>query len=74
MNWLLECLEGSDFADLTILDMSLSDDEYYGIAFRKGSDLTEKVNGILAELEADGTIAAIAEKYALTDAVLSMAD
>ncbi len=65
--------EGSDFADLTILDMNLSDDEYYGIAFRKGSDLTEKVNGILAELEADGTIAAIAEKYALTDAVLSMA-
>ena len=66
--------EGSDFADLAILDMALSDDEYYGIAFRKGSDLTEKVNGILAELEADGTIAAIAEKYALTAAVLSMAD
>ncbi len=66
--------EGSDFADLAILDMGLSDDEYYGIAFRKGSDLTEKVNGILAELEADGTIAAIAEKYALTDAVLSMAE
>ncbi len=66
--------EGSDFADLAILDMALSHDEYYGIAFRKGSDLTEKVNGILSELEADGTIAAIAEKYALTDAVLSMAD
>ena len=65
--------EGSDFADLSILDMNLSDDEFYGIAFRKGSDLTEKVNGILAELEADGTIAAIAEKYALNDALVSMA-
>ncbi|MBR6603557.1 MAG: transporter substrate-binding domain-containing protein, partial [Clostridia bacterium] len=65
--------EGSDFADLSILDMNLSDDEFYGIAFRKGSDLTEKVNGILAELEADGTITAIAEKYALNDALVSMA-
>lgn len=65
--------EGSDFADLEILDMGLSDDEYYGIAFRKGSDLTAKVNEILAELEADGTIAAIAEKYALTDALVSVA-
>ena len=65
--------EGSDFADLEILDMGLSDTEYYGIAFRKGSDLTAKVNEILAELEADGTIAAIAEKYALTDALVSMA-
>ena len=65
--------EGSDFADLEILDMGLSDDEFYGIAFRKGSDLTAKVNEILAELEADGTIAAIAEKYALNDALVSVA-
>ena len=65
--------EGSDYADLEILDMSLSDTEYYGIAFRKGSDLTARVNEILAELEEDGTIAAIAEKYALSDALVSMA-
>lgn len=65
--------EGSAYADLEILDMGLSDDEYYGIAFRKGSDLTAKVNEILAELEADGTIAAIAEKYALNDALVSVA-
>lgn len=40
--------------------------EEYGIAFRKGSDLTEKVNGIIDELKADGTLPALAEKYELT--------
>lgn len=64
--------EGSDFADLKILDFGLSEAEYYGIAFRKGSDLTAKVNEILAELEADGTIAAIAAKYALNDVLVPL--
>ena len=37
--------------------------EEYGIAFRKGSDLTGKVNEIMAELMHDGTLDALAEKY-----------
>lgn len=37
--------------------------EEYGIAFRKGSDLTDKVNEIMAELMNDGTLDALAEKY-----------
>ncbi len=39
--------------------------EEYGIAFRKDSDLTEKVNGIMDELKADGTLVELAEKYDL---------
>ena len=66
--------EGSDYADLQILDIELSEEEYYGIAFRKGSDLTVKVNELLAELTEDGTIGTIAAKYALTDALVSMSE
>lgn len=40
--------------------------EEYGIAFRKDSDLTAKVNEIMAKFMADGTLAALAEKYGLT--------
>ena len=39
--------------------------EEYGIGFRKGSDLTEKVNAIIDELNEDGTLPALAEKYEL---------
>lgn len=37
--------------------------EEYGIAFRKGSDLTAKVNEITDELISDGTLVSLAEKY-----------
>ena len=40
--------------------------EEYGIAFRKESDMTAKVNDIMVELKADGTLEALAEKYSLT--------
>jgi len=40
--------------------------EEYGIGFRKGSDLAEEVNKIMADLIADGTLPALAEKYSLT--------
>ena len=40
--------------------------EEYGIAFRKESDVTEKVNAIMDELKSDGTLDALAEKYSLT--------
>jgi polar amino acid transport system substrate-binding protein len=41
--------------------------EEYGIGFRTGSDLVEKVNKITEELIADGTMDAIAAKYELSD-------
>ena len=55
--------EGTDYADLMIIDgLDLAVEEY-GIGFRKGSDLAEKVNSITAELIADGTMDKIAQAY-----------
>ena len=39
--------------------------EEYGIGFRKGSELTAKVDAIIDELNEDGTLPALAEKYEL---------
>ncbi len=58
--------EDSDYADLAIVDKSFAD-EQYGIAFRKGSDVTAVVNEAITELTADGTLQSIAEKYSLTE-------
>ena len=55
--------EGTDYDSLTY-SLELTSEEY-GIGFRKGSDLTEKVNNAIAELVEDGTLPALAEKYAL---------
>jgi polar amino acid transport system substrate-binding protein len=55
--------EGTDYANLVIKDEIA--EEFYGIAFRKGSDLCGMVNGILDDLLADGTLAALAAKYQL---------
>ncbi len=56
--------EGTSYANLTSV-CELTTEEY-GIAFRKESDLTEKVNAIMDELKADGTLEAISKKYNLT--------
>jgi polar amino acid transport system substrate-binding protein len=62
--------EGTDYADMTVnLDNNFGLQEY-GIAFRKGSDVTEKVNEIIIELTKDGTVAEIAARYGLTDALV----
>ena len=47
---------------LKILDTEYTVEDY-AIAVAKGSELTEKINGALQELIADGTVAAIIEKY-----------
>ena len=62
--------EGTDYADLAVVEAQEFEPEEYGIAFRKGSDITEKVNGIMKELAADGTLKKIAEKYKLQDLLL----
>lgn len=62
--------EGTDYADLIVnLDNNFGLQEY-GIGFRVGSDVTELVNQAIAELTLDGTVAEIAAKYALTDALV----
>ena len=56
--------EGTSYADLAP-GISLSSEEY-GIGFRKDSDVTAKVNELLAKYKADGTLQALADKYSLT--------
>ena len=64
-----------DYASLTIVDDLSSDVEYYAIGFKKGSDLTAKVNEQLEKLAADGTIAALAKQYGVeTTAITDFSD
>lgn len=56
--------EGTSYAALGY-ELELSTEEY-GIAFRKGSDMTAKVNELMADMKEDGTLKALAEKYELT--------
>ncbi len=55
--------EGTSYADIIIVDHLNEED--YGVAFRKGSDICAEVNKIFDELRADGTMAALADKYGL---------
>lgn len=56
--------EGTDYANLVIVDQLA--EEFYGVAFRKGSDACAATNAAFDELTADGTMTALAEKYSLT--------
>ena len=55
--------EGTSYEDIEIVDYLAEED--YGVAFRKGSDICAEVNKIFDELRADGTMAALADKYGL---------
>ena len=62
--------EGTDYSDLVInMDNNFGQQEY-GIAFRKGSDVTEKVNEAIKELYEDGTVDTIAKKYGLQEMLI----
>ena len=56
--------EGTDYADLAA-GISLTE-EHYGVSFRKDSDATAAFNDFMAKIKADGTLQALADKYALT--------
>ncbi len=62
--------EGTDFADLVAIEEREFAPEEYGIAFRKGSDMAEKVNAAIDELIADGTLDIIAENYKLQNLLI----
>ena len=55
--------DGTSYDALTY-SLELTSEEY-GIGFRKGDELTAKVNTIIDELVADGTLPALAAKYEL---------
>ena len=56
-----------DFASLQIVDGIELANEEYAIGFRVGSDMTEKVNAIIAEMIKDGSLADIAKTYDMTE-------
>ena len=56
--------DGTSYADLSVA--AEMDREEYGIGFRKGSDMAQKVNDIIASLKDDGTLQALADKYGLS--------
>ena len=60
-----------DYADLKIVEGLSSDVEFYAIGFKKGSELTAKVNEQLAKLGEDGTIADLAEKYGVSNTAIT---
>ena len=62
--------EGTDFANLKLVEDASFAPEEYGIAFRKGSDAVNYVNKAINELKADGTLNTIATKYKLQDLLL----
>lgn len=62
--------EGTDYEDLIVnLDNNFGSQEY-GIAFRKGSDMVDKVNAAIEELYAEGVVEEIAEKYGLAEMLI----
>ena len=63
--------EGTDYSDIVMVESASFADEQYGIAFRKGSDITAEVNKAIDELIADGTLQKIAEKYKLSEQLIT---
>ncbi len=62
--------EDSTLTDLVINTDNKFGDQFFGIAFRKGSDVCAKVNAAIDELRANGKLMEIAEKYGLADGIV----
>ena len=58
------CGTGS-YAALQICTAAPAANEFFAVGFRKGSDITDKVNAVLAELYQSGYIATLAQKYGM---------
>ena len=63
--------EGTDYEDLVIVDAVSFADEEYGIAFRKGSDVTAEVNAIITKLVENGKLAEIGEEYKIAEQIIA---
>ena len=60
-----------NYEDLCIVESIELDSEIYAVGFKKGSDLTAKVNAAIEQLFENGKLAEIAEKYGFSN-VLSL--
>lgn len=61
---------GSDYGDLSVVEAQSFSPEEYGVAFRKDSNTTDKVNDAMKKVAESGKLKEIADKYSLTDLVL----
>lgn len=69
---LVESVVGKgDYANLTIVDALSGEKEYYAIGFKKGSELTAKVNEQLEKLAEDGFLMTLAQKYKVDATVVT---
>ena len=59
-----------DYASIVINTSIVIDVEYYAIGFKKGSDLTAKVNEKIVELAGSGYLASLAQKYGVSTQVI----
>lgn len=64
-------LEEAAYDDLTMIDVGFAEEEY-GIAFRKGSPVKDKVNEALQQLWTEGKVQEIGAKYGLTDSLIEI--
>ena len=62
-----------NYSDLSIVEGIELESEIYAVGFKKGSDLTAKVNAAIKELEANGKLLEIATKYGFEN-VLSVTE
>ena len=63
--------EGTSYEDLTYtISLNEEEGEQYGVGFRKGSDLVEKLNQFFVDSYADGTMTALAETYGIQAALI----
>ena len=53
--------EGGNYADLVVAEELAA--EEYGIAFKKGSELTEMMNNVIKKFKKDGTLEELGKKY-----------
>lgn len=58
-----------DYADLVIVEDIKLSAEYYAVGFKKGSELTEKVNAAIKQLDESGKLLEIAKKYGLENSL-----
>ena len=59
-----------DFTNIAINESIVIEAEYYAIGFKKGSELTAKVNEKLLAYAKDGSLKALADKYKLSNQVI----
>lgn len=59
--------DDSDYSDLTVVEAKSFAPEEYGVAFRKGSNTTAKVNEAMQKVADSGKLKEVAEKYNLAD-------